>query len=69
MEINKITAEEIYQKFCESSHGTYPELQQIWDEVSEKYGDIEIGSPIEKLFYETIKFTLQQVQEYNQIIK
>lgn len=60
---NKITAEEIYLEFCESSHGTYPQLQEVWDELTEIYGVIEVGSPIKNLFRATINFTLQQVHE------
>jgi hypothetical protein len=49
----------IYLEFCESDPTSNSDLQKAWNRVQELYGPIEIGSPIEALFLETIRHTLE----------
>jgi hypothetical protein len=49
----------IYLEFCESDPTSNRPLQQVWHKLQELYGPIEIGSPIETLFLETIRYTLE----------
>lgn len=60
----ELYAENIYQDFCEDGGTSNIELQQVWDELTDLYGEIEIGSPIERLFYETVKYTLKALNDY-----
>jgi hypothetical protein len=60
----ELYAENIYQDFCEHDGTLNIPLQQVWDELTILYGEIEIGSPIERLFYETVKYTLKALNEY-----
>lgn len=60
----ELYAEDIYQDFCELDGTSNTPLQQVWDEITDLYGEIEIGSPIERLFYETVKYTLKALNDY-----
>lgn len=60
----ELFAENIYQDFCELDGTSNIPLQQVWNELTILYGEIEIGSPIERLFCETIKFTLNSLNDY-----
>ena len=62
-ELNQL-AIEIYRSFTEAEGGlnNHP-LQLAWDYCRELHGEIEVSSPIDCLFMEAIKYTLEQTQE------
>lgn len=52
----------ILLSFYESSHGTYSELQNAWDNCEDRLGDMTPDNPAVVLFEETVKFTLEVLE-------
>lgn len=54
-------AREIYLSFMETEGGIDGPLQNAWDKCEEVFGPIDCGTPIDILFQEAIKYTIQLI--------